>query len=681
VDTTFFDVFKFPVVQGDGKRALKNVNGILISESTAKKYFGEESPIGKQLIIYPDSALLEVMAVFRDVPEQSHFHFDFLVSYVREKSFDPEDEYYSWADFGHFNYIRLKPGADAKAFEKKLLPWVRKYIHISDQEMQQFEASHYGFRVQPVTGIHLKSHLRWELEPNGNIEYVYIMAAAALLTLIIACINFMNLMTARSTERAREIGIRKTLGALRHQLSAQFLMESVTLTIISILVGVLLVEISLPFYKEVTGDTIQLSYWEVVPALAVLGLAIGIGAGLYPSLVLSTIRPFEVLKGKFYQSSKGSGLRNGLIVFQFTMSMILICGAIVINKQLNYIQDKNLGFGHDQVLVVPMKNENLTDRFESLRTELEKINGVYSVSASSNLPGGQFNQNSISTFSNPQNELTCSEIFVDYDFLNAMGLTLADGRFFTEADLRDTTFQFVLNETAANQLNERNIVGKEINWHLYDEDQPIRGRVAGVVKDFHFQSLHEPLRPLILVQYPAYNHLIIKLNPENFQEKLANITRVYKQFETNFEFEFTFLDNRLHQQYEVEQRSSLMFNIFSFIAISVACFGLFGIATLSFSQRTKEVSVRKVLGSTEWELTVLLLRDFSKLIAIAVLIASPVAWWIMDQWLDNFIYQTDIPPTIFVYSGLGLMAMAWLTLGYLTFKTARVNPAESLKAE
>lgn len=677
VDTTFFDVFRFPVVRGDARKALKNVNGILLSETAAKKYFGNDDPIGKHLAVNSDTVLLEVMAVFKDIPEQSHFHFDFLVSYVREKSLDPDDEYYTWADFGHFNYLRLKPGADPKELEGKLMTWARKYIDVSDEDFQLFLKTKQGFRVQPVTDIHLKSHLRWELEPNGNIEYVYIMAAAALLTLVIACINFMNLMTAKSTERAKEIGIRKTLGALRRQLSLQFLGESVITACVSIVFAVLIVEASLPFYHVLTGHSFNLNYVKALPVLLGLGIVIGLGSGIYPSIFLSSVKPHAILKGKFQETTRGGGLRSTLIVFQFAISMVLISGAAIIYNQLDYIQHKNLGFNKEEVLIIPLKNESVVPRIQDLKSELLRIEGVTSVSASSNLPGGQYNQNSVYSTENPETGIDFSESFVDYDFLKTMNIGLAEGRFFGVENLRDSTASFVINETGAQQLNLA--VGKELRWEAYG--RTITGSVIGVMEDFHFQSFHEPMRPLLFVMYPAYNHLVIKLNTSDFKNKVEQIKKVYSTFDNAFEFQYSFLDDRLNQQYEAEQRTGIIFSTFAFIAIAIACFGLFGMAMLSFNQRTKEVSIRKVLGASVSGLIVLLLSDFTKLIFIAIVIATPFAWWMMDKWLDNFIYQVGIQPIVFLISGLALVLISWLTLSYFTLKTSRINPAETLKNE
>lgn len=681
VDSTFFDVFGFPVVRGNAAKALRTRNGILISESIAKKYFPNEDPIGKHLSVNAEPEFLEVMAVFKDVPVQSHFHFDMLVSYVREKSFDPEDPYYTWADFGHFNYVRLKPGADPKALEARLLPWIRKYFEISDDDYRKALAGKMTFRLQPVADIHLKSHLRWELEANGNLEYVYIMSAGALLILLVACINFMNLMTAKSVERAKEIGIRKTLGAMRHQLSTQFLGEAVLITVLSLAFALMITETCLPFYNSVTGQTLHLNYWEALPLLLILTFIIGLASGIYPAIVLSTREAHSILKGKLQNSNRGRRLRNSLIVFQFSISMILISTSAIIYNQLDFIQNKTLGFNRDEILVIPIKKEEISSRMEALKTELNRTEGVVTVTASSNMPGGQFNQNSIALVTNPDNNISAYEMFVDYDFVNTMGLELAEGRFLSREDRRGPIPNFVINEAAARQLSTASIVGKEIYWHASHDGRPITGRVVGVVKDFHFQSLHDPLRPLIMIAWPAYNHLVLRLNTQHFDASIAAIEKIYRKFDDSFAFEFAFLDERLNKQYDAETHTAIVFTTFALVAIGVASFGLFGMAMLTFQQRTKEVSIRKVLGASVAGLMVILLSDFTKLITLAVLLATPVAWWMMDRWLNNFVYQVDISPSTFVLSGLSLVIIAWVTLSYLTLRASQVNPTETLKGD
>ncbi len=681
VDTTFFKVFTFPLVKGNPADALKNINGLLISESMAHKYFGDDDPIGKHLSVDGDQYLVEVVGVFKDVPAASHFHFDFLVSYLREKSLDPDAAYYSWKDFGHFNYIRLKPGTDVKALEEKIMTWSRKYIDFDDQQFASYQAQHYGFKLRPVTDIHLTSRLRWELEPNGNIDYIYILGAAGLLTLLIACINFMNLTTAKSAERAKEIGVRKTMGAFRSQLSLQFLTESVVVALIALVLAIFIIEISLPLFTYVTGLSFEIKTTQYLFILASLAVFVGILSGLYPAIYLSGVQPHVILKGKFVQTRLGTNLRSTLVVFQFAMSMALISAAIIIFNQLNFLKDKDLGFSKEEVIVVPVKHDDGFDKFEVLRNELLKIDGVTSVSASSNIPGRQFNQHSISAANKPIDEVGSSEAFVDYDFFHTLGIQLTEGRFFLRENPSDSAGAFIINETAARQLYlEKPVVGQEIIWHLGESD--VRGTVIGVVKDFHFQSLHEPIRPLIFaLSTDAYNHIVIKLNPENFAEKIAAIEKAYKIVEPYFGFEFAFLEDSLNSQYAAEQRTGTILGTFSVIAISIACFGLFGISMLTFHQKIKEISVRKVLGASSVNLLVLLLGNFTRLIVLSIAIATPLVWWIMDGWLDNFSYQVTIRPAIFIASGLVLIAVSWITLSYFAVKASRLNPAETLKNE
>lgn len=683
VDTTFFDVFSFPLIKGNPETALKQVNGILLSESMARKYFPGEDPVGKHLAVDEEDYLVEVVGVFRDVPENSHFHFDFLVSYLREKSFDPKDPFYSWADFGHYNYVRLRDGADAKALESKLMPWMRKYLPVSDQDYQALADLGYGFRMQPLTDIHLRSSLRWELEPNGNIEYVYLLSAAALLTLVIACVNFMNLTTAKSAERAREIGVRKTLGAAQRQLSFQFLAESLVMALIAIIVGILIVEVSLPFFNSFTGFSFKIDYGRHGSILLVAGIIMGVAAGLYPSLYLSAMKPHVVLKGKMSQSPGGAAFRKGLVVFQFFMSMILVSSAVIVYSQLDFLGTKHLGFDKEAVLVIPVKNESGMRRFSALQNELSTLDGVVAVSASSNIPGRQFNQHHIASLQDPEDDISCSEVFVDYDFFRAMNIPLMEGRTFLRGNPADSSAAFVLNETAARQLNiEGGVVGKEILWRRREQQAEQRGTVIGIIKDFHFQSLHEPIRPLVLIaSQEQFNHILIKLNTTNFDERIAAIEKVYKTFEPVYGFEFSFLEDGLNAQYASERHTGMLLGIFTLIAILIACFGLFGMSLLTFHQKIKELSVRKVFGATLANIMVVLLGDFTRLILIAVVLATPLAWWIMSGWLQNFTYQINIHPVVFVASGLTLVIVAWATLSYFTVRASRLNPAETLKSE
>lgn len=677
VDTSFFSVFPFPIVRGEAKKALTNLRGIMISESAAKRYFGEEDPVGKQLAVDSDTALIEVTAVFKDVPVNSHFHFDFLVTYLREKYLDPDASFYSWGDFGHFNYIKLTPGADPKALEAKIMPWTKKYLGWSDEDLAGLARSNFGFRLTPITDIHLKSHIRWELEPNGNISYVYILATAGLLTLIIACVNFMNLTTARSTERAKEIGVRKSLGALRGQLAWQFIFESVLISMAAVTLTLIIIQIVMPIFNSMTGTNLTLTFWPYGAAIFGGGLFIGLLAGLYPSLYLSQIKPSSILKGKG-TAAGGSGFRNALITFQFAISMALISGSIIIFNQLDYLQNHNLGYNENGVVVIPLKADDFPS-FDAMRNELLTVSGVTDVSATTNIPGGSFNQFPIFPTTAPMDKLDASMCYVDADFFKTMGVTLKEGRLFTQGSVADTAVTFVLNASAADQLNLENPIGSEISIDVHDGF--VNGRVIGVVNDFHFQSLHDPLRPLLFAVTSEFNYLLIRADFSNLSSKMAEIEKIYRKFDPIFSFEFTFLDERLQQQYVSESRLGVVMGLFSGIAIVIASFGLFGMAMLSFYRKTKEISIRKVLGADVAHLVFLLLKNFTILVGVAVVVATPITWWIMDGWLQNFSFRIEISPLVFVGAAVALVAICWVTLSYLTIKTTRLNPAETLKNE
>ncbi|HTH55345.1 MAG TPA: ABC transporter permease [Cyclobacteriaceae bacterium] len=676
VDSTFFQVFSFPLIKGNPKAALRDPGGVLISEKTALKYFGTVDCLGKQLEANEEKSLIEVVGVFKDVPSTSHFHFDFLTSYVREKS-SPNDPYYQWTDFGHFNYVRLKPGTDAKELEKKLLAWSRKYVNFSDEDFRWLSDHHYGFQLQPITSIHLQSHLRWELEPNGNIAYVYLMTAAALLILIIGAVNFVNLNIAQASERAKEIGLRKSLGAFRQQLISQFLGESVLVTLMAVALSVVLIEISIPLFYGLTGKTLTIDRGVFFVALLSLGIVVALITGIYPALFMSAAKPALILKNKMFQT-KGIGTRRVFIVFQFVTSMGLISASAIISQQLDFLQHKDLGFQPEEVLVIPIKDRSMNRRLPELRNELLKTAGVTGVSATSNIPGKSFNQNSIFTIRNPEERRDASEVMVDADFANVMNIKVAEGRFFSSGSLVDSG-GFVLNQTAVNQLGIKDPVGKEIVW---ERDGPIvKGPILGVVQDFNFQSLHEPMRPLLMFMEPRFNFAVVKVNTSDFKSTIGAIEKSWRKFDDRFQFEFSFLNDQLNQLYIEEQNVVSVLKIFSLLGVIIASLGLLGIAALAFRQRTKEISVRKVLGASWANLVLLLVRDFTKLVLIAVVLAVPLVWWIMNGWLENFSYRINVSPLVFVFTGLGLIAISWLTLSFLTIKTAQINPAETLKSE
>ncbi|WKN30880.1 ABC transporter permease [Porifericola rhodea] len=684
VDSTFFDVFGYSVIAGDGRSALNEPGGLVLTETTSKKYFGNENPIGKRLIFNEGDAL-EVKAVVKDIPYESHFHFDILVSYLTLKAGNEEDPYFSWSDFGHYNYIKLHGQASALELEDKIPEWIvkGKFINASEEELQAVRNRLIGFDLQPIKDIHLNSHLRWELEPNGNISYVYLMCAAAIFILVIACVNFINLTTARSVERSREIGMRKTLGAMRKHLSLQFLAESLLISFIGLLLAIILVQFVLPYFNQASG--LQLSIDEVLSPTSLsylfLGVSlVGICSGLYPALLLSSFKPTQILRGQFRGTKQGNWLRKSLVVFQFSIAISLILGSIIIFDQLNYLSSKPLGFEQEQIIVIPIQNDNLRGQVETIKEEMLRLSDVLDVSACSNVPGTNYNQH---TFWKPEDEpysLDASECFVDYDFFETMGIELTHGRSFQKDHPTDIQNGFVINEAAAQALQLIEPEGKAMHW---DSGSGIRrGNIIGVTKNFHYQSLHEPVRPIIFrLSDHSFNYMLVKTSSEDYPLMLSKLEGVWRDFDHQFDFQYYFLDEQIQAQYISEQRLSKLFSFFTLITAGIACFGLFGLTAYSMSQRTKEVGIRKVLGAGVLNILQLLSSDFMKLVGISIVISLPLGGIVMHYWLQNFAYRIELDWWMFAIAALFSILIALFTISYQSIVTATANPTKSLRSE
>ena len=443
-------------------------------------------------------------------------------------------------------------------------------------------------------------------------------------------------------------------------------------------------EVSIPYFNYITSKSLDINYLEEPQLISIFiaaGIFTGLIAGLYPSLFLSAVNPVMSLKGLDRIKPKGSWLRKGLLIFQFTISMVLITGSIIIYDQLHFIKNKDLGFAKEHVINIPLKNDDLNERFDAIKNELLKVPGIQQVSASSNIPGQQFNQNAIFDTNDPERRVNSSEVYVEYGIFDVLGIEIIDGRGFDKSNLNDANNAFVINETAANNLGLSDPVGKEISWDLEREEGPLKGTVIGIARDFNYQSLHEPVRPLLFKLWPGYNHLLLKIETDNMTETMASVETVWKQFEDRFTFEYSVLSDDLDYQYIGEQKTAEVFGGFSAIAILIASFGLFGIASISFQRRKKEVSIRKVMGASVIRILALLIKDFTRLIVIAIVLATPLAWWVMNNWLQNFTFRISMNPINFLVAGLSLVAIAWLTVSYLTIQTASKNPIDSLKEE
>ncbi|MDN5213850.1 ABC transporter permease [Fulvivirgaceae bacterium BMA12] len=683
VDSTFFDVFSFNLLKGNPKKVLRNVGGILISDQMAKKYFRDEDPLGKQLSINDNQFLAQVEGVFEKVPENSHFHFDFLVSYVTLKSIEDENsQFHTWHDFGHFNYIKLHPKTSPLALENKLMAWAAQFVGWDRDDLERLSKAQEGFKLQPLTDIHLKSNIRWELEANGHMGYVYIMSIAAIFILVMACVNFMNLSLGKSLDRVKEIGIRKASGASKTELIRQFLVESMLISVISLVIAGLMLEVGSSWLSGLFGKQLSLNYLEQ-PDLVIYFLAIfiftGLVPGLYPAIYLSSLSLSGILRGKFGSGPRGQTIIKFLVVFQFTLALMLISGSIIIFSQLQFFQDKPLGFQKEHLLVIPVKSDEIRNKFLTLKGELKNIDGVKNVAGCSNVPGKQYNQHAAFLNEDPQNRIDISDWLVDVDIIDALKLQIIAGRGFSLDFATDSMASFVINQKAVESFGLENPVGTPITWEL--DEKYIEGKIIGIVQDFHFQSLHEPVRPILMTIRQDFNHAIVNIGHKNVTEIISKIEDVWTSFDHQHEFEYTFFDETIDQQYRAENNLGKAVNGFAVLAVMLACLGLLGIAKLSFAKKIKQIGIRKVMGAQPLGLIVLLIRDYSKLVIIAIFTGIPLCWLVMKNWLQNFEYRVAINPITFLVTGAFLLLVTWLTLGYLTYKTAKVNPADTLKDE
>ncbi len=686
VDSTFFDVFSLKLISGNKEIALKQPGGIILTESMAFKYFGSEDPLGQRLAVGDGQAPpVEVVGVIEDAPNATHFHYSFLISYVTLKAMLGEDSsWMQWGDFGHFNYVKFKEGSDFNRLESKIAEWFLGYNDWDESAQSSLLDGTNKFKLQPITDIHLYSNIRWELEANGNILYIYILFAAVIFILVIASINYINLTTAKSVERAKEIGIRKMLGALKSNLSFQFLTESVLFCWMAGIVALFLTMALFPDFNEISGKSFSQNDLLNIPLLS-FGFAgtliIGLISGIYPSLALSSYKPTEILKGNFAKTSKGNLLRRVLVILQFVISAILISASLIILKQTNYLKEKPLGFNQDYLLTIPLKTNETRFRHLTLSNEFERLPNVISATAVSNVPGGQFNQNSVWTESDPDNSINVSEMTIDYNTIQTLGLEITAGRNFEQSYALDSMGgSFILNQSAVKELNLSEPVGTKIVWNLEEGNR--EGRVVGVVNDFHYKSLHETIQPMIIdMRHSLPGHSMIRIKGYNIQQTIDRIKSIYAKFDAVHEFEYSFLDQSLDQLYNAEIRTLNIFGVFSVIALILACLGLLGIAISMMHQKIKEVGIRKIHGASSSQILWMINGQFSKLIIVALVIGLPLAYLIMKDWIAEFPYQVDLGILPFFISFLVLAGVALLTTTIVVTRVVSTNPAEALRNE
>ena len=673
-DSSVFNVFHLPFVKGNPATALRGPGGVVISETTARKYFGTADPMGKTLKLDRDA--YQVRGVFRDYPKNSHLELDLLFSY-----FTHRDAQTNWGWYDFFTYVKLRPGTDPQRFEAKMRDLVMRY-NGKDRGVGNKDE----LLLQPLRDIHLTSHLNQEAEVNGNGGAVTVLALIAFFILAIAWINYINLATARAVDRAKEVGIRKAVGAERGQLVRQFLFESLLLNLFAGVLALFLVWVSLPAFNDLTGRLLSLDFWLRntlwLPTLGVF-LVGTLLSGLYPAFVLSGFRPVAVLKGKVLNASGGLSLRQTLIVVQFAASIVLIVGTLTVYRQLRYMQDQNLGFDPNQTLVLRgagVRDSTYEAKANSFKQELIRAGLAEKATASAYVPGIEIlwtnGWKRLDRAEAPYNTLYNTSI--DYDFLDTYSIKLAAGRNFSRQFGTDRK-GVLLNETAVKLLGF-NSPEDALNKQLQSGDTL---RVVGVVKDYHQQGLRTGHWPMIIRLIPdnaSFFSLKLKAS-DDLEAKLSGIKTRYDEFFPGNSFDYFFLDTFFNEQYKAERQFGKVCGIFAGLAIFIACLGLFALATFMAEQRTKEIGIRKVLGASVPGLVGLLSKDFLKLVVIAIAVATPLAWYAMNRWLADFAYRTDVPWWSFVMAGLLAVGIALLTVSFQAVKAALMNPVESLRSE
>lgn len=691
VDSNFLQVFTFPLVQGNPKTALFRPNTLVISQKMAQKYFGHEDPIGKTLKSKNYDEVLEVTGVMADMPTHSHLHFDFLIAMA---GLD-EAQVDSWMLSGFYTYLVLPEKYDYRQLQAKLPqlvdkyfgPGIKKTFGMSMSKFKQ-EGNELGLFLQPLTDIHLHSHFEYDLAPSGDIRYIYIFGAIALFMLLIACINFMNLSTAGASKRAREVGIRKVMGSVKSTLIGQFLLESVLLTAVALVLAVVIVVLALPFFNTLADKNLTLSFTQVpwlLPGLLLLGLVVGVLAGSYPAFFLSSFKPITVLKGgtqiNLARGRRSIGLRGTLVVVQFCVSIILIVGTTVVYQQLRFIQNARLGYDKEQVLVL-QETYRLGHNEPLLKKQLLQDSRVVNATISGYVPAGPSLNNNFMGYGDDRTTEYLKGICyrVDEDYVLTLGMKMVSGRNFSPEFGTDSS-AMIVNETTAKQMGwGKDAVGHTITKPSNDGTQDTY-HVIGVVQDFNFKSLHERIGPLMMILGDNRGAILVKVKTRDIPALLQSIEKQWNTLAVDEPMLYSFLEENFNATYRAEQKTGQILALFAGLTIFVACLGLFGLATFTAEQRTKEIGVRKVLGASVSSVVALLSKDFLKLVAISIVIASPIAWYAMNLWLQDFAYKIDISWWVFALAGLLAVGIALLTVSFQSVRAALRNPVESLRSE
>ncbi|QNF32856.1 ABC transporter permease [Adhaeribacter swui] len=666
VGPELFQMFSFPLVEGDPKTALTAPDAVVISQSLARKYFGNQPALG-QIIHIKDQSNVRVTGVMQDMPKNSSLQFDFVLPL--EIFIKKNDWAKTWGNFSFNTFLQLRPDADFAKVDGQ----IRKYMPQNHPEQKA------DFFLQPLADMHLYAYKAGKPD-GGRIAYVRLFTVVAVFILLIACINFMNLATARSAKRSKEVGIRKVIGAARSLLVGQFMGEALLTALLAVLLSVIGVILLLPVFNQVTGKTIAIDYSSPLFSLSLISIAVitGLVAGSYPALFLSSLEPVKVLKGSIKFGFKSLLLRKGLVVFQFTLSLVLIVGTLVIHRQISFIQNSNLGFDRENVISIGVEG-NLDKNIKAFKNEILQTPGIKWVTATSNLPLDINNTSADLQWpgKSEKEASSVSGVFVDYDYFRTMNIPLKEGRSFSY-DFASDSSTYIINEAAADIMGLQNPVGQTVSfWNG-------KGKIIGVTKNFHMQSLHEPIKPLIMLPLPkprGEGILLVRTEPGKTKEALASLEKAMRTYNPGYPFEYKFLDEVFEQQYRSEITIGTLINCFAGLAIFISCLGLFGLALFTAEQRTKEIGVRKVLGASVFNIVALLSRDFLKLVLLANVLAWPLAWWAMNKWLQNFAFRADLGWWIFALAGVATLGIALITVSFQAVRSAVANPVNSLRSE
>jgi len=681
MDQALLDIIQPDFISGSPSQALASPNTIVLTKSKAQKFFPHEDPLGKVFILNnDDKRLYTVTGVIDDVPLTSHLQYNFIMTMSGKEFYEGEQS--NWSNSNYPTYVKLQPGIDAHSTAKKLSSVIEKYFMPAAVESGETAAIEWtkslSFELQPVDEIYLNLADIQDGMSHGDVRYIWLFGAIALFILVIACINFINLSTARSANRAKEVGLRKVVGSMKRNLVGQFLTESILLSLISFGAGLLLTMAASRYFNFLFGKALLFEFqsWWVIPVLAGCAVLVGVIAGLYPAFYLSSFKPAEVLKGNKSLGAKYSGLRSTLVVFQFTVSVVLVVGTLIITKQMDYLLNKNLGFDKEQVLLLH-GTQTLNDKVVTFKEELLRVPGVRSATISGYLPGFTRNQNQFSIEGEPrviEQTVGAQRWEVDHDYVKTLGLQLLEGRDFSTAISSDSQ-AFIVNRSMARALNLKNPVGTVITNGF------LKFPIIGVVEDFHSESLKKRIEPLCMQIGRSRSTIAVKINTSDMATLIPAISKVWKQFSTHQPIRYTFLDESYARMYDDVVRMGNIFRSFALLAVAIACLGLFALSAYMTEQRNKEVSIRLILGASVKSIFSLLTLNFIKLVVVAIVLAIPLSVYLMQEWLNEFAYRIEIGWHVFAVAGMMSVVIALATISYQSLRAAFMNPVDSLKEQ